>query len=302
MPEDGLEFFTVKETKYKKRPHIQIFEVPLSNRFEGMPEEPEESEEPVCQSNVKVKQTTKGSKWKIHKSKFHKRRKDVVLNQTTELPHNGSNVSCLSQFETTNHFQVLVNNPDEDEWIGNDIHKTEIMKIPKQRLKKCRFCNLKKRSCQIQSENCQARKKVCWFCMKPGHFPQSLCCKKRRKANKRKLRKSIINVPKSTLITKENLNLIFRTIQKLEYRINLEKEGNEENTYQDINGIIEPGADDEEYQGETIEEVIDKQTENINHESPVKKQIMKSAKYCARKFENLDLKMTSSTFQPTVIA
>jgi hypothetical protein len=41
LPEDGLEFFTVKESKYKKISHIQIFEVPLSNRFEGLPEEPE---------------------------------------------------------------------------------------------------------------------------------------------------------------------------------------------------------------------------------------------------------------------
>ena len=251
LSEDELEFITVMESKYKKRPHIQIFGVPLSNRFEGMPEEPEESEESVCQLNVKVKPTTKVTKWKTIKSKFRKRRKDVGINQTTDLPHNERNESCLIQFETINNFQVLVDIPDENEWIGNCSHKTEIMKIPKQRLKKCRFCNFKKRSCQIDQESCEAKKKVCWNCKKPGHFTQSLCCKKRRTANKKKFPKSNTDLPKSTLITKEHLILILRTIQKLENLMNLE---NEENNYQDKNGVKESGAYDEV-------------TNNINHES-----------------------------------
>jgi hypothetical protein len=98
---------------------------------------------------VKVKPTTKVTKWKTIKSKFSKRRNDVGINQTTDLPHNERNESCLIQFDTINNFQVLVDIPDENEWIGNCSHKTEIMKIPKQRLEKCRFCNFKKKVMSI---------------------------------------------------------------------------------------------------------------------------------------------------------
>ena len=158
------------------------------------------------------------------------------------------------------------------------------MKIPKQMLKKCRFCNFKKRSCQINPENCQAKKSVCWNCKKPGHFTQSLCCKKRRTANKRKLPKLNIELPKSTLSTKEHLNLIYKTIKKLENLINLDKRSNEEDTYQDINQLNKSVADGGEHQVT----IISKVTENMNHELSLKKQILKSANYCARKFKNLD--------------
>ena len=63
-----------------------MFRIPLANRFEGMPEE---SDEPVCQLNVKVNPPTKGTEWK--KIKFPKRRQNVVIKQTTCPPHNGRN-------------------------------------------------------------------------------------------------------------------------------------------------------------------------------------------------------------------
>ena len=159
MSEDRLEFITVKGSRYKKRPQIQMFRIPLSNSFEGLTEE---SEEPVCQLNVNP--ATKGTEWK--KIKFPKRRKNVVINQTTCPPYNGRNKLSLSQFETANRYQGLDDIPDE--CIENNTYKVGIMKIAKQGLKKCRFCNFKKRSCQIYPENCQAKKKVCWNCKKQG--------------------------------------------------------------------------------------------------------------------------------------
>ena len=56
---------------------------------------------------------------------------------------------------------------------------------PKSLLKKCRFCNFKKRSCTLHKSSCTAIYSTCYFCNKRGHFPKSLNCKKTRK-NKRK--------------------------------------------------------------------------------------------------------------------
>ena len=80
----------------------------------------------------------------------------------------------------------------------------------------------------------------------------------------RKLPKSNINPPKSTLMPKEYLNQILKTIQRLENLINLEKGADEENKYQDINGLNEAGAVVEELQGKIRYQAIDKQTDN-NH-------------------------------------
>ena len=53
-------------------------------------------------------------------------------------------------------------------------------------------------------------------CLNCEHFTQSLCCNKRRIANRKKVVKVCIEEPQSTLMAKENLNLILRRIEKLE--------------------------------------------------------------------------------------
>ena len=55
---------------------------------------------------------------------------------------------------------------------------------PKRCLKKCRYCNFKKRSCFFNPHSCKAKQLRCYSCLKMGHFPQSLNCKARKFVNR----------------------------------------------------------------------------------------------------------------------
>ena len=205
MSVDRSEFIHVKKSKYKRSPHTPMNEIPVSNRFEGAEVDPE------LQTNLEIdNQPSNGKEWKTRKPKFYKKGKKGVETKTKGLHLKEGSQDYLVQFEN----EILRDIPDK--CVFNFLHKLDIMKTPKQMLKKCRFCNFKKRSCLLEPESCQAKKKVCWNCEKLGHFTQSLCCKKRQRSTRRKLVKVYTKEPKSTLLTKENLNLILRRIEKLE--------------------------------------------------------------------------------------
>ena len=78
-----------------------------------------------------------------------------------------------------NRFQLLEDKQNDD--LQDLIRSIKIQKTPRHELKKCRKCNYKKRTCVINSSSCKSIKKVCYVCNKPGHFPNSMNCKKRRK-------------------------------------------------------------------------------------------------------------------------
>ena len=124
--------------------------------------------------------------------------------------------------------------------------KARLIKIPKHELKKCKFCNFKKRFCQLNPENCQARRKVCWECKKEGHYPQSICCKKKR-SPRRKSQTIKLHREKVAQITRRNKKLILRTIERLEILKELEScESSENLSLEELNSNIEETKRSEE--------------------------------------------------------
>ena len=81
--------------------------------------------------------------------------------------------------QTEKQIKNLRNNSEDD---INFIKQLDILQINKPDLKKCKRCNFKKRRCALDQFACNATNKCCFRCKKVGHFPQSLCCRKRRKA------------------------------------------------------------------------------------------------------------------------
>ena len=83
------------------------------------------------------------------------------------------------------------------ESMSSDIEEdnTNIFEIrySKKCLKKCRFCNFKKRSCILNSVSCKAKTLKCHTCSKYGHFPQSMDCKAKKLKRKMKRAKNIDN-------------------------------------------------------------------------------------------------------------
>ena len=74
----------------------------------------------------------------------------------------------------------------------------------------------------LKSSDCKAANLHCFLCMKPGHFPKSLCCQKRRKSNRSHSLKIKNHVSKQLPITKVNLKLIKRKILQLEKQSKME--------------------------------------------------------------------------------
>ena len=88
----------------------------------------------------------------------------------------------LSMFTVINRYSVLEDNPEFD--VDKIIQRNMILKTSKKKLKKCRYCNFKKRSCLLDFENCKALQSHCFQCNKKGHFPRSIKCKSKRRINK----------------------------------------------------------------------------------------------------------------------
>ena len=127
----------------------------------------------------------------------------------------------LDKFETPNRFDILKNNSEED--VRKIIKRLNIMKMKKALLNKCRHCNFKKRSCMLDRSSCSAKEKTCLACLKGGHFPRSLNCKRTRKARKSRVQSKTITdqvrkPPKK--ISSEVHKLINEKIVELETVIN----------------------------------------------------------------------------------
>ena len=110
-----------------------------------------------------------------------------------------------------NRFQLLEDKQNGD--LQDLIRSIKIQKTPRHELKKCRKCNFKKRTCVINSSSCKSIKEVCYVCNKPGHFPNSMNCKKRRKSSMRKKDKKQSTYVK---ISKNDIKLIHKKIEEIE--------------------------------------------------------------------------------------
>ena len=121
----------------------------------------------------------------------------------------------LKQFETVNPFKWF-ETLDED-CLEDAVSEVNMKSEPKHLLKKCRYCNYKKRSCDVDSFSCVAWIKKCFKCGKRGHYPQSMCCKASKSSQKVKLR-LIDNqdMKQPTEISKEMLHLIKYRISQIE--------------------------------------------------------------------------------------
>ena len=84
------------------------------------------------------------------------------------------NDDTLVQFETPNPFKLL--DTTNEEYLKHTDSKVNTISLPKHLLKKCRYCNYKKRSCTMSSSSCASQIKKCFRCGKGGHYPQSMCC------------------------------------------------------------------------------------------------------------------------------
>ena len=214
--------------------------------------------------------------------------------------------NSLHLFETKNHWKLFEDIDDED--VQDIMNKVQIKTIPKKRLRKCRYCNFKKRSCLLDKSSCKAVKKVCGKCKKPGHYPKSLNCKQRRKLcchlNKRNLsmKASKVKKPKHQSIYERNkmdenlLGLVKDRIMKIE-QIQKSKEKNQQSNTQPI---IQPKLVpflmmyicfnfEYIYPSHLIEKSL--------LESNLKKKIFKTAKDCAKKFSSMSNTISRECFQ-----
>ena len=195
--------------------------ISLFNRFQCLVEESCEIKEDKIVYNRKLKNPTANQNDGNKSVQFggdsvcefrfiqEEENKKFVQKKEKRINSNKDEESCLQKFETMNRFEMI----DADVQII--IKKIEINKTPKKGLKKCRFCNFKKRSCSIDPSACTAKDKTCWRCNKVGHFPQSLCCQILRRLNRRKSDKVESDEIKS--ISKRNWRLIVKRIKELEY-------------------------------------------------------------------------------------
>ena len=95
------------------------------------------------------------------------------------------------------------------------IRKLNIQTTQKRFLKKCRYCNFKKRSCVSNVSSCPALHSNCFKCHKQGHFPQSVCCKAKKDSQTKK-NKTTKNLVKRSPLTEEVIGMVRQRIQQLE--------------------------------------------------------------------------------------
>ena len=153
----------------------------------------------------------------LSKSRRNDTLEDCIINscyKTVEISANMKAKNRLNIFQTTNSFKILTDNPEDN--IESVIKRLKIVTAKKKDLKKCRRCNHKKRKCILHPSSCSALNHTCATCKRVGHFPQSLCCQKRRKSEKHKSKKKSEKKTHSEKVSKKNMKLIRLKIQQLE--------------------------------------------------------------------------------------
>ena len=141
---------------------------------------------------VKINNSKERSSDQVYKVNVRKLNRKKFAQQTFQFKRvEIYNDKTLVQFETSNPFKLLgIMNED---YLERTVSKVNLKSVPKCSLKKCRYCNYKKRSCGISSSSCVARIKKCFKCGKRGHYPQSMCCKANKTSQSHKKRSLILN-------------------------------------------------------------------------------------------------------------
>ena len=95
----------------------------------------------------------------------------------------------LEIFLVTNRYSLLEDNPEFE--MERLMWRNKILITSKKKLKKCKFCNFKKRSCLLDPEQCKAIHSQCFKCSKKGHFPASINCQTHKKFKGKRLKNQV---------------------------------------------------------------------------------------------------------------
>ena len=274
-----------KKTKRLIRSPIKITKT--FNKFETLE---------IEECNI-VEMEMKKEKFRHCKLKQKKPEKDYVSNLK-------DNKKGWQKYETKNRFEVLKDNDEKD--INKILTTNKVLKTPKSSLKKCKRCNFKKRSCILNPSSCKAINKSCIKCKKNGHYPQSPNCKAGPKVNKSKHSKNKIhskNVEQRKLCL-DSFFLINRRIIQLEGEIksnSIKEDLKTNSSSEEIPVDLIPFLfmyifmnyesfciiNDEKYKFNTMEG---------KRKCYEQENILKLAKYCAKKFESNDTQTSEEYF------
>ena len=126
--------------KIKKKHSKTVFPkyvLKLSNMFEGLPEEPLIDTDDYQDKKPEIRRMRKVHKIKERKSSPKIRDNSSVKSETKRKE------GSVIQFQTKNQFETLQDNEEED--LQKKVERLAILEAPKHSLKKCRYCNFKKR-------------------------------------------------------------------------------------------------------------------------------------------------------------
>ena len=118
------------------------------------------------------------------KRKVKEQKKEVIKAKKSRQ------TDSLKIFLVNNRYSLLTDNPEFE--IEKLIQRNLILKTSKKTLKKCRFCNFKKRSCLLDPDQCKALHSQCFKCNKKGHFPASIKCQIHKRIKRKSLQKQVI--------------------------------------------------------------------------------------------------------------
>ena len=150
--------------------------IKLSNRFSILMEEPCKVE---IESDKCYKLFMIGKRNIFHISKQKKIPKKLKQNQIDFKLEEGSvtkyGSDYFKHFETSNRFEMLLGHQETN--VSSILEVNKLLNAPKQSLKRCKKCNLRRRTCAVDPSSCKALQYLCSSCNKFGHAPKSRNCK-----------------------------------------------------------------------------------------------------------------------------
>ena len=149
----------IEKTKAKEGNRAKNYKQPLlknlhsSNMFEILREIEPAPE--IFLKDVLTEETRNETKNEIHRNKKAKKKNKIVRQgNNSELVHQKKKILPVKIFNT---FQLFEDTSEED--ITKLIERSKILKTPRKKLRKCKFCNHKNRKCNLNPKKCNAKKK-----------------------------------------------------------------------------------------------------------------------------------------------
>ena len=180
-----------RSLQYAQKP-LKKFVVKTSNRFgclgmdevmESLFEDSSCNKHPTLHSNVTSKGGLSDDR-QVHSDDQFKK-VSVTKKKTKKLYNKKRRIEFkyhekLNKFETHNRFHLFEDIDDES--VEGIKLKSDIKITPKKSLKRCKYCNKKKRSCSLNPLSCVSLNNFCYKCGKAGHYPKSMRCKASKKS------------------------------------------------------------------------------------------------------------------------